>query len=139
MRTQTASEVSESAKVQTAAQVSEGPNKRVKAGHRSENSLGAPLTAVYSALLAKLDAFKGHYDALMFKNQCILSLTKEARKLRAKVADIEKSNAAAKSATTKGQINKRPIVAEKRVIALETTLMEAQDAQKRSVSATGKS
>lgn len=55
---------------------------------------------------------------------------KETKKQRAKVADIEKSNASSKSTATRRQSKKHSIVAEKRVIALEAELKEAQDAQK---------
>lgn len=66
------------------------PAKRAKGSSGSGDSLGAPSTAVYSALLTERNELKGRCEALMLENQIILWLVEEAKELRAKVAYIEK-------------------------------------------------
>lgn len=85
----------------------------------SENSLGALSTAVYSTLLAAHNEFKSLSGALMLECQCIPRLAEEAKKLRAKVADIKKFNALPKSTSNRKRNKKRPTVAGKCVNALE--------------------
>lgn len=110
----------------------ERPAERVKLSCGSENSMGAPSTAAYSALLAERKESKSRSKALRLEDQCISGLAEETRELRARVPHIENSNAWAKSTSTRGQSKKRLTVAEKRVIAREAMLEKAQDAQKRS-------
>lgn len=118
LQTQTANKRSKSVEVESATKGSESSAKRAKVVRESEYCLGTPLIAAYSVLLAKHNEFKNCFEALMFKDQCIMSLAEEAKELRAKVADLYKSNALAKSNLSKGRSKKRPSVAEKGVIAL---------------------
>lgn len=60
-------------------------------------------------------------------------MAREAKELRAKVADIEKSNELVKSTSNKRQNKKRLTVAKRRVFTLKVKLMKARDAQERSI------
>lgn len=63
--TSTAHRTFESVEVHSAAKDGERPAKRVKVNRGSENSLGAPPTAAYSAFLAERGEFKSGFEALM--------------------------------------------------------------------------
>lgn len=122
LRMQAANKTSKSAEVHSPAKDGERPAKPTKVSRGSENSLEAPSIVAYSALLVERDEFKSRFEALVCENQCISRLLWELKELRANIADIEKSNAPAKSTPTKGQNKKRPAVAEKCVVALEAEL-----------------
>lgn len=132
MLTQTAKKTSKFVEVGSAAKEGERPATRAKLVLGWETSLEAPPAVTYTALFAERDESMNHYEELKRKNQCILSLAKQAKEQRLKVANIEKSNASAKSTSAKGGSRKRPTVAEKRVIALVAQLKDAQEGQKQS-------
>lgn len=109
--------------------------KRAKDSRGSENSLRAPSTVAYLALLAESYEFKSRCKALMFESQCFLMLARRGEKLCTKKANFEKLNCAAKITSTEVRGRTRSTVVEDRVIALQTELKTAQDAQKQSVDA----
>lgn len=66
----------------------------------------------------------------MLGNKYILVWANVTNGLHAKVADIQKLGASAKSTITKGRCKKQPTVADKHFIALEAEVKKANDAQK---------
>lgn len=69
-----------------------------------------PSNAAYSASRAERDTLNNHIEVVVLGNQSIRDLTKEAKQLRAKVADIENASASARVTPVKGQGKGRPIV-----------------------------
>lgn len=81
--------------------------------------MGEPSTAAYFSLRAEHDELKCRCEALLLESQCIPGFVEEAKELRAKVADVEKSTALTKRTPTRRQNKKRLTVVEERIIALD--------------------
>lgn len=79
-------------------------------------------------MLAERYECKGRCKALMTENHCLPGLAKQAKKLRAKVLDIENTNVLEKLSLLKESGNIRPATSKKRVTALEAELKKARDA-----------
>lgn len=131
LRTQSANKTAETTESGPVALESERPARREKVVCGSGSDVSAPSTAAYSALLSERDEFRNRCEALILKYQCTLGLEEEAEQLRAKVADLEKTNASAKDTLVRGKREKRSTVAERLVNALVAELKEARDAHKR--------
>lgn len=84
------SKTSKFVEVESAAKEIEQPARHANAVRKSENIFEASLPATYSGLLAECNEFKIHCDSLTLETHCILGLADEAKKLRAKVADVKK-------------------------------------------------
>lgn len=71
LRTQHPNRTAETAEPESVATESERLAKRAKVVREAENSVGAPWSAAFSALLAERDMINNRFQALMFENQSI--------------------------------------------------------------------
>lgn len=111
--------MAEMTELESVATESKRPAKRPKVVCGSESGVNAPLTTAYLALLAIRNEFMNRCEALMFEKRCIAGLAKETKWLRAKFADMEKSNALTKGTSVKRKRKYLLTVIKRRVKKLE--------------------
>lgn len=86
--------------------------------------------AAFSVLLTDRDELRNRCEALMMKNQCIAGLAAEAKKLRENLTDCVKTDGTSRP-SPKCRGRKRVTTTDKRLIALEAKLEEAETAHAR--------
>lgn len=94
-----------------------------------EDSSTKPSTVAFLALLAEREEYKNRCETLTLENQCIPGLSAEARELREKLTEYEKSDAASK--TTRRRLKNRATTADKPVVLLEAELADGRAAHTR--------
>lgn len=104
----------------------ERPLRREKAARLCENPSTTPSTAVFSALLGEKEDYKNRCETSLVENHCIPGLAAEVKKLRKKLAECEKTDAASKSAPKRRK--KRATAASRRLVALVAELPNARAA-----------
>lgn len=96
LKSQNVAEGTVSDDLKSIAGICEPPKKRARVTSQCEEWSGKPSTAAFSPLLAELEGYKNHSEALTVKNQCNFRLADEPKELRKKLADRGKTDATPK-------------------------------------------